>query len=723
MRIRHGSATVTGNLPPLATVIRSREGGGRDDPEVRILHRGLELHSPLKGVSSGLNLRGFISRRRYFLFQVLLLISAVSQTALSISDTAGFPVIAASVFSDSIMIGITDSEGTVLLTSEPDSIEVHVIGYNTWQGPMPPSGHLVLVSVPVPSGVVISVTASRRGFRDRFPSTTVLNRHDIEFIASAGLRSLNSRCSGIYVREYGGAMPVISVSLRGSDPGHSGYYVDGHDIGSSMDGLPGLTLNPIVFSGVEIARGGGSGFLKGGIAGALNFLPESTELPSRASLSISNEGALSVSCGITTGRNRLGLSVRRLVGIESTVAHDGVVLFNGSTDGFRYGFMAAASGGETESPDWSPPTDGIRQRYSFDGWIRWILNNYTLSSDFRTGRHIYSSTTPTVIDDTHDELRGSVTVECGMPFMCFETHLAGRTVFEQVWSTSLGERDRLTGDLSFSSGYTDAISITGSTRLNIISKGDTKFGAVLSAGAPVFDSLFIIHASGSRGFRRPTINDLYWPEDTFARGNPDLKSENSLETEIGLSLIGCEFMKLSTTGFLAITDDLIRWEPGSDGKWSPVNISEALRKGIETEVLFRYRSLTVRGSFTLLSVTDDSPESTNYGSVLPYTPDYTFGVESGLDIFSGIRCSVSLSGMGIRFKNYSETSWLPAYSIISAGLDMPLPFTSNFSIGTSVDNMFDEEYQETSGFRGKPRTFSFTIKWSGHALSGACPGK
>ena len=507
-------------------------------------------------------------------------------------------------------------------------------------------------------------------------------------------------------------MPVISVSLRGSDPGHSGYYVDGHDIGSSLDGLPGLTLDPIVFSGVEIARGGGSGFLKGGMAGSLNFLPESPGLPSRAAVSISDNGALSLSCGVSTGRNRLALSIRRLVGIESTVAHDGVVLFIGNTDGFRYGFMAAASGGETESPDWSPPTDGRRQRYSFDGWVRWILSDYTLSTDFRTGRHIYRSATPTVIDDTHDELRGSLTLEYDLSFLCLETHIAGRSIFEQVWSTSLGERDRLTGDLSFSSGYTDDLSITVSTRLNCISNGDTRFGAVLSTGVPVFDSLFICHISGSRGFRRPTINDLYWPEDTFARGNPDLKSENSLETEIGVSLIGCELIKVSTTGFLAMTDDLIRWEPGSDGLWSPVNISKALRKGIETEVLFRYRSLTVRGSFTLLSVTDDSPESTNYGSVLPYTPDYTFGLETGLDIFSGIHCSVSLGGMGIRFKNYSETSWLPAYSIVSAGLDMPIPFTGNFSIGTSVENMFDEEYQETSGFRGKPRTFTFSIKWS-----------
>ncbi len=646
------------------------------------------------------------------MFQVLLLFYSLTQTGFSVTDTTGLPVIGASICTDSTLIGITDTEGSILFSVEPDYVEVRAIGYAHWEGPLPPSGNIVMVPVAVPSGLVISVTTSRRGFRDRFPSTTVLDRDDIEFIARTGLRSLNSRCSGIYVREYGGAMPVISVSLRGSDPGHSGYYVDGHDIGSSLDGLPGMTLDPIVFSGVEIARGGGTGFLKGGMAGALNFLPESPELPSRAAVSINNDGALRMSCGVTTGRNRLALSIRRLVGIESTVAYDGVVLFNGNMDGFRYGIMAAASGGETESPDWSPPTDGRRQRYSIDGWLRWMLSNYTLSTDFRTGRHIYRSTTPTIIDDTHDEFKGSVTLDYDLPFLCLETHMAGRTVFEQVWSTSLGERNRLTGDLSFSSGYTDAVSVTVSTRLNCIPSGDIRFGGVLSTGIPVFDSLIICHISGSRGFRRPTINDLYWPEDNFAIGNPDLRSENSLETEIGVSLIGCELIKLSTTGFLAMTDDLIRWEPGSDGKWSPVNISKALRKGVETEVLFMYGSLEVRGSFTFLSVTDNSPESTNYGRILPYSPDYTYGLETGLDIISDIHCSVSLSGMGIRFKNYSETSWMPAYTIVTAGLDIPIPFTSSFSIGTSVENLFDEEYQETSGYRGKSRTLSFSIKWN-----------
>ncbi len=646
------------------------------------------------------------------MFHVLLLITAVSQTALSVSDTAGFPVIAASVCADSTLIGITDAEGTVLLTVESDSIEVHAIGYTPWYGPLPLSGNVVMVPVPVPSGMVISVTTSRRGFRDRFPSTTVLDRDDIEFIARTGLRSLNSRCSGIYVREYGGAMPVISVSLRGSDPGHSDYFVDGHDIGSSMDGLPGLNLDPIVFGGVEIARGGGSGFLKGGMAGALNFLPESPLLPSRVAVSMSDDGALSMSCGVTTGRNRLALSLRRLVGIENSVAHDGVILFNGNTDGFRYGIMAAASGGETESPDWSVPTDGKRQRYSLDGWLRLNTGNYTISTDVRTGRHLYRSTTPTVTEDTHDEFRGSLTLQRDIQLTDFNIHLAGRNTFEKVWSTALGERDRLTGDLSVSSGFTDVVSISASTRVNVTSSNDTRLGAVISVGASGLDSLLIFHTRASKGFRRPTLNDLYWPEDNFAIGNPDLMPESSLEAETGISLIGWEFIRLSATGFLSVTEDLIRWEPGSDGKWSPVNISRALRKGIETEVWFSHRSLAVRGSFTLLSVTDNSPESTNYGRTLPYSPDYTFGLETGLDIINGIHCSMSLSGMGIRFKNYSETSWLPAYTIVSAGLDIPIPFASSFSIGTSVENLFDEEYQETSGYRGKPRTMSLSIKWN-----------
>ncbi len=643
-----------------------------------------------------------------------MLLITISEADLSLSDLAGHPVTGASICTDSTLIGISDTMGNVSLPDGTDSVEVRAIGYEKWVGVIPSSGRIFLTSVPVPSGMVISVIASRCGFKYRFPATTVLNRNDMEYLGRSGLRSLNSRCGGIYIREYGGAMPVISISIRGSDAAHSEYYVDGHEISSSMDCLPGMTLDPVLFGGLEISRGGGSGFLKGGMAGTLNFVPESHDLPPRASLSARDDKSISFSGGFSAGINRISLSMRRLAGISGTTAHDGGIILHGTRRSFSYGFLAAVSSGETESPDWTVPTDGTRKRYSLDGWGRWNTGRIRLSAGMRTGMHEYLSTVPSPVNDTHKEFSGDLTAEYTVPLLPFQFGLSASTSLDRVWSTSIGERERLAGETAVSAGYGDGLSVSASASVNAIPSERTMYGAVLSVGLPVLDSLLLLHASVSTGFRRPSLNDLYWPEDNFALGNPDLLPETSVEFESGISLSGLDRFKFSVTGFIAETEDLIRWEPGVSGKWSPVNIARALRKGIEAEAWFSDNPFEITGTFTLLEVTDNCSESVNFGRTLPYTPDYTFGVQAGVEFPRWANWSISANGMGVRFKNYSETSWMPAYTIISAGVDLHPEFMGSFSINASAENLFDKEYQETSGYSGKPRTLHFGINWNGN---------
>ncbi len=145
-----------------------------------------------------------------------------------------------------------------------------------------------------------------------------------------------------------------------------------------------------------------------------------------------------------------------------------------------------------------------------------------------------------------------------------------------------------------------------------------------------------------------------------------------------------------------------------------MNIASALRKGIEAEAWFSCDPFEITGTLTLLEITDNSIESVNFGRTLPYTPDYTFGAQAGLKFPRWVHWSVSAGGMGIRFKNYSETSWMPAYTVYSAGVDLHPEFMGSFSINASAENLFDEEYQETSGYSGKPRTLHFGIEWNGN---------
>jgi hypothetical protein len=648
------------------------------------------------------------------MFQLFLILAALTQPELSISDSCGNSVIGASICSDSALIGISDANGEVSLPEGTDSVEVRAIGFETWSGSIPSTGRITLSTVPVPSGTVISVTASRPGFRDHFAATTVLGGSDMEYLSRYGLRSLCSKSGGIYVREYGGAMPVISISIRGSDAAHTEYYVEGHEVSSSMDGLPGMTIDPSLFGGLEIARGGGSGFVRGGLAGTLNFLPESRYLPPRVSLTAGDDNSIALSGALSSGINRISLSTRRLSGVSGSTAYDGAVLVNGSADSFGYGCLAAASSGETESPDWTLPADGRRNRYSIDLWGRWTAYGVSFSAGLRTGRHQYSADQPSPVHDTHDEVSTDLSTVFKVNGLPFQLEISAMSSFDAVRSTSIGDRSRLTGETALSVGYSSIISLSTSVSVNAVESENILNGAVISAGAPLLDSLILFHASGSSGFRRPSLNDLYWPEDNFAVGNPDLLPERSLEFETGVSTGILDWLRFSTTSFIAETQELIRWEPGPNGKWTPDNISQALRKGLESEIWLSGDQFEVTASLTLLQVTDNSDQSINYGRILPYTPDYTFAVETTVNYPSWTHWTLSASGMGTRFTNYSETSWMPAYTMYSAGIDLHPDCLGQISLNGSVENLFDTDYQETNGYAGRSRTLHLGIQWNGN---------
>lgn len=689
------------------------KAGSGEDPEVRILYRGLEPGPRIQGSNSGHSLRG-LSRRRYFFlanFPVALLI--MSLLGISIENHRGEPVAGASVCTDTVLVGTSDRRGVAAIPEGLDSVLVRAIGYLDWEGPVPSSGTIRLRPVTVPSGMVVTVSARRGTLRDRFPATTTLGPDEMKVLGRSGLRRLMALSGGVFVREYGGSMPVVSISIRGSDPAHSKYLVDGHDISSSMDGYPGLTLDPLVFGGMEIARGSGSSYSSGGMAGTLNLLPTSPAAPPGASLSGGSDGSGRLFGSLPWKSSRLALSLRRSRGTGGTTGYSGTFLLNGIRSRTAYGLLASLSAGETESPSWSLPTDGRRERGSIDGWGRLVLGGVRLSSGFRLGRQNYRSTVPEDTDDTHDEAGAGLEAEIRGTAAGLDMRLSTGMHLDGVRSTSIGTRNITEFRSSLEAGISSGVSAGASVALSFVPGREILHGAGVMLGAPLGDSLIIAHAGASLGFRRPTLNDLYWPEDSFARGNPDLGPETSAEVEAGFSVGAGHSMSLSLTGFTGESSNLIRWEPEAGGIWTPVNTARVLRRGMEVETRAGSGPLEISSALTLLDVRDNDPGSVNFGRTLPYVPDCTWSAGAVLRFPRTWVWSLGAEGTGIRFMNYSETSWMKAYSIVSAGVTVRPAFLEGVSLDIFADNLLDEKYMETSGFEGRGRVFHFGLGWSG----------
>jgi len=90
------------------------------------------------------------------------------------------------------------------------------------------------------------------------------------------------------------------------------------------------------------------------------------------------------------------------------------------------------------------------------------------------------------------------------------------------------------------------------------------------------------HASLGRAYRAPTYDDLYWPEDGYVGGNPDLLPETAWAYEAGLRFIsekGDSQAELNI--FRKDVSQLINWAADSNEVWRPSNIGSARVDGVE----------------------------------------------------------------------------------------------------------------------------------------------
>ena len=646
----------------------------------------------------------------------LVLQAIVCTATLEVRDTSGAGIGGAWISSSSgVTLAVTDDEGIAGIPDEfaADSLLIGRIGFRTWSGTLDgPPRVVYLRSVPVPSGVVIPVTGSRSSRDAPAPSTVYLESDALERLSTGGLRALQGISAGLSVREYGGAMPVTSVSVRGGDPGQLSWFVDGHRLDSPRDGSPAGIPDPALFGGMDISRGGGSSVPGGGLAGTVSFRPEAAGMPAVVSTGADLRGGVSTSARFPVGADRMGIVLRRNRGAGGSSGLSASGLLTGNPGHLSYGLMGSWSEGDPEDPDWAVPSGGHRTQTAFDGWMSAGIGGFTASAGLGFGRLGYTAESPEPVDDVHRDWR--LALGASRRFVAGPLSATAGTSLTGEWveSTALGARRRTALTLS-----ADAVMPAGPVALHAAALGEVSGdriypGLRLTAGIPLAGSLLRSHVSAARSFHLPGFNDLYWPPDAFAEGNPSLHPETSLEAEAGVTSSVPGLLDASVTAFFALTDDLIIWLPGAGGIWSPGNVSRARRAGLEFSADAEPGPLSLSGTLTWLDAVDLTDGSVSYGMRLPYRPEYTWGAEAGIRVAGWLSAGLSAFGSGIRFTNASQTAALPEYTVLSGTVSSALPRLSGTRLEVYVTNALDERYEETDGYPGQPRTFGIRIRWT-----------
>lgn len=104
-----------------------------------------------------------------------------------------------------------------------------------------------------------------------------------------------------------------------------------------------------------------------------------------------------------------------------------------------------------------------------------------------------------------------------------------------------------------------------------------------AGGSYAFAGFYTLKVNGSRNFRIPSFNDLYWQPG----GNENLRPESSYQIEIGNNFRFGDF-NVSLTGYGIDIDDMLRWFPTGE-VWTPENTNKVKTYGVEALLNWKKR--------------------------------------------------------------------------------------------------------------------------------------
>ena len=193
---------------------------------------------------------------------------------------------------------------------------------------------------------------------------------------------------------------------------------------------------------------------------------------------------------------------------------------------------------------------------------------------------------------------------------------------------------------------------------------------------------YTLSAQAGRGFRNPTVRELY----LFPAPNPALRPEHLWNYQLSLQAHPAESLAASATVFYADLRDLIA-VTGRFPNLVSVNAGRTLNRGTETMLRWRpARRLAVRTGYAWIHST----------RLQPYVPahKWNYGVE-----YDAGRAFVSFSGAatGRRWADAANTRPMNGYAVCSLRVSAPLGRRT--SIFTLVDNLFDARYEVVPGYR------------------------
>lgn len=243
----------------------------------------------------------------------------------------------------------------------------------------------------------------------------------------------------------------------------------------------------------------------------------------------------------------------------------------------------------------------------------------------------------------------------------------------------------------------------------------SNFGDRISPSASfavwLFDKIKF-HGMIGKSFRAPTFNDLYWPKEDYGiyggvEGNPNLKPEQAISYELGISGYLFNIIKTDITTFITESKDLIEWTEDSSLWWRPTNIGSAKIKGIELESMYNILdNLRLILNYTYLDA-----KNKDIDKWLSYRPRSYYKLT--LTYLPTTKLTLNFSGKykTKRFTNTDNTIAISPY--FTMDVDIKYKVTDYLELLANGTNILDRRFEEEQYYSMPGRSFmaGFRLKF------------
>ena len=549
----------------------------------------------------------------------------------------------------------------------------------------------------------------------------------------------------IYLKEYG-AGGTSTASFRGTSSSNTAVIWNGININSVNNGQTGfnsLTVN--TFDAIDIRSGGGSiEYGSGAVGGTIHLndqlvFTQKNNIENQFVGSVGSFSTYNSLYKLKVSTNKIALKFGasynqsendyKLLGTNFKNFNGGYSNFNASF-GFAYKFNSDTQlkfystryvGKRLFSGELPNPTSANDKYRDLNNRNLLVYSsrkervNYELKLAYLTQEYQFFDNKNSNEFSFGKSKRYLINYEFGYRFPSIKSTLTSYSEYESVFGKTdrIIEKNRRQFSQSFiyNQNVLNMFSFDVKFRKDFNSDYKVPYSYSFGIKSKALENISF-RANGSRNYRVPTYNDLYWP----GQGNINLIPETALQGELGGVFKNNNF-KVDAAFFYISAKNKIVWTPNGDpnrpGVWTPINLSDTKNQGLELNFSFKkkYNMHSVNVNLNY-SYTEAKNKKTN--TFLIFVPKHLFNGSLG---YSYKRFNLFyqqlFTGESFTIESNSKDFIIPSFFVANVGGDYEIfkNKKQEITFGFKINNVLNERYV-TQPRRPMPnRNFNLNINY------------